>query len=510
MNVMMRAVRRLLVPLGVLMLIAGCGPSGDQAGKPVTVKWAFILPTSWDPVTSRTGADINTIGLAYASLTRLDHAGKAEPSLAKSWRYNADGTAITFELRDGLKFTDGTPLDANAVKAFFERGKTEKDSFLKDQLEDVESVSVESPTLVTLHLSQPDYQIPYLVAGRTGAISSPAAAQTDLAKLSLWPVGAGPFKMVEFVAESYAHFVKNPDYWDADNIHIDRLELTVSPDPSTMVAGVLSGSIDLVMLPPTKVAEAKASGLTVTIAPSLSARDISINLNKPPFTDPNVVEAFRYAFDPQEFVKVLTDGLGSVTHQPFPPDYFAADPAVETLWSYDRARAAKLLVDAGYPPGSLAVTITTSVVLYSGTAELIQAQLAKIGVKATIRVLPPGSSTMQSVVYVAKDAQLATDGTIGRESPVQNLLATFGPSGIMNLSGPHATDQFLNALDAVRKTPLDDPQYLPRLHEAVRIGVEQSPSDYLFSVPWILASKPALKNLNIQPSQIRWEGVTVQ
>lgn len=505
-----RTARLLLVPIVAALMVVACGQSDDKAGKPVTVKWAFILPTSWDPVTSRTGADINTISLAYASLTRLDRAGNVEPSLAKRWHYNNDGTAITFELRDGLKFTDGTPLDAAAVKAFFDRGKTQKDSFLKDQLADVDGVSVEGPSLVTLHMSEPDYQIPYLVAGRTGAISSPDAAEKDLAKLSLWPVGAGPFKMVEFVAESYAHFVKNPDYWDAADIHIDRLELSVIPDSATLVAGILSGSIDFAVLPATKVAEAKADGLTVTITPSLSARDISINLNKPPFTNDKVVDAFRYAFNPQEFVKVISKGLGAVTHQPFPPTYFAADPGIEHLWSYDPDRAVSLLTEAGYPAGSLEITITTNARIEDGAAELVQAQLARIGVKSTIRVVPPGSSTWQSEVYIAKNAQLATDGTIGRESPVQSLLADFGPSGIMNLSGPHATDAFLKALDTVRKTPLDDPQYLQRLHDAVRIGVEQSPSNYLYSNPWIIVSKPGLHNLNIGLSQIRWEGVTVE
>ncbi len=510
MNVVTRTARLLLFPLVAALLVVGCDPSDDKAGQPITVKWAFVLPTSWDPVTSRTGADINTISLAYASLTRLDRVGQVEPSLAKSWHYNGDGTAITFELRDGLKFTDGTPLDAAAVKAFFDRGKAEPDSFLKDQLADIDSVSVESPTLVTLHMSEPDYQIPYLVAGRTGAISSPDAAAKDLGRLSLWPVGAGPFKMVEFVAESYAHFVKNPDYWDAANIHVDRLELSVTPDSATLVAGILTGSIDLAGLPASKVAEAKANGLTVTIAPSLSVRDISINLNKPPFSNDKVVEAFRYVFDAPEFQKVITGGLGQVTRQPFPPDYFAADPGIETLWSYDPDRAARLLAAAGYPAGSLDVTITTSALTDGGAAEIAQAQLARIGVKSTIKVVPPGSSTWQSEVYIAKNAQLATDGTIGRESPVQNLLAVYGPSGIMNLSGPHATDPFLTALDIVRKTPLDDPQYLPRLHEAVRIGVEQSPSNYLYSNPWIIVSKPGLHNLNIALSQIRWEGVTVQ
>jgi len=176
-----------------LLLLAACGGAGTT-GK--TVRWAYSLPTSWDPVTSRTGADINTISLAYASLTRLDKQGNVQPSLASAWHYTPDGRTITFDLRKGLKFTDGTTLDADAVRAFFERGKSQSNSFVKDQLTDVASVTSDGPLHVTLHLSKPDYQIPYLVAGRTGAIPSPAAAQRDLARLSQWPVGAGPFKLV--------------------------------------------------------------------------------------------------------------------------------------------------------------------------------------------------------------------------------------------------------------------------------------------------------------------------
>ncbi|WP_159502398.1 ABC transporter substrate-binding protein [Microbacterium sp. 18062] len=506
-----RLSRALALAAALALTATGCAASGSAGGddEPTTLKWAFSLPTSWDPVTSRTGNDINTISLAYASLTRLDETGDVEPALAESWEYSDDGTAVTFTLRDGLTFTDGTALDAAAVKDFFDRGKTQEDSFLRDQLATVDEVTADGDTTVTLHLVEPDYQIPYLVAGRTGAIASPTAAGEDPAKLALWPVGAGPFQIVDFVAESHATFEKNPDYWDADNIHIDRFELTVAPDAATLVAGVQSGSIDVATLPANQVEAAEAAGLPVSIEPSLSANDVSINLNKAPFDDPTVVEAFRYAFDRQEFVDVLTAGYGSVTHQPFPEGYLAFNPEIEDLWDYDPDRAQQLLADAGYGPGELSITITAGS-FSEAAAEVVQAQLKKIGVESTIAVVPPGSSTWQSEVYIAKNPQLAVDGTIGRESPVQNLLATYGPEGIMNLSGPHASTEFLDALDLVRNTPLEDPEYQQVLWDAVRAGVEQSPTNYLYSTPWIIVSDPALQNLNILPSQIRWEGVTFE
>ena len=136
-------------------------------------------------------------------------------------------------------------------------------------------------------------------------------------------VGAGPFKIVEFVPESHAYFVKNPHYWDAANIHIDRFELTNISDPATVIASLVSGAVDVAPVSPQRVEEAKARGLTVTTAPSLNATDLMVNRNKPPFNDPKVAEALRYAFDRQELLKTITAGLGTPTNQPFPSRYFA-------------------------------------------------------------------------------------------------------------------------------------------------------------------------------------------
>ncbi len=512
---MSRYARRLAAAAAVTavaLAMSACASGGNGrtggADDPVEITVALALPTSWDPVTSRTGYDINTISLPYASLTRLDAEGNVEPSLAESWEYDDAGTAITFTLREGLTFSDGEPLDAAAVKAFFDRGTSQADSHLRDQLADLEEVTVDGDREVTLHLREVDYQIPYLVAGRTGAIASPAAGE-DPEKLAVAPVGAGPFVLTEFVAESHAVFEKNPDYWDADSIHIDTLTLTPRLDPSTVVAAIQSGSVDVAVIPATQAAAAEAAGITVTIETALTASDASINLNTEPFTDPAVVEAFRYAFDREAFVDVVTAGLGSVTHQPFPEGYLAFSPAVEQLWDYDPEKAERILAEAGYEEGDLSLTITAQAT-GEVAAELTQAQLADIGVSSKIEIVPAGSTTWQDEVYVAKSPQLALDGTIGRESPVANLLATYGPQGIMNLSGPHADDAFLDALDAVRATPIDSPDYQQALWAAVEAGVTQSPTNYLYSSPWIFATSDRVGELNLLPSQVRWEGVKVE
>jgi peptide/nickel transport system substrate-binding protein len=466
------------------------------------------MPTSWDPVTSRTGNDVNQLGVAYATLTIFEEDGSISPGLAKSWTYNADGTEVVFHLRDGLTFSDGTDLDAQSVVDYFTRMKTQKDSANASYIADFGSVTASGATDVVIALTQPDFQVPALVAGRIGMVTSSSAAGTDGGTLATKPVGAGPFMMTDFVPESSATFVKNPNYWRADEIELDRLVVSTAPDSSTLVAGIQSGTISMATLPATQVSEAQAAGLDVTITPSLAVYDASINLNKAPFDNPTVVEAFRYAFDRKEFVKALTQGHGTTATQPFPQAFSGYDTSVDDLWEYDVDKAKALLEQAGYDEGDLEITITVQSTMTTG-GEVIQDQLQKIGVRSKISVVAAGSTTWQNRVYVDKDAQLALDSTIGRESPVQNLLACYGSTGILNLSGPKSGDAFNAAVTKVKQTPLTDPSYKDVLGEAITAAVQWSPTNYLYSLPWIIVSSPRAGHLNLKPNAVRWEGVTL-
>ena len=113
----------LAVVAGAPLLLAGCSAGSSSAGADgqAVLKWANSFPTNWDPVTSGTGADVFKLSLPYAALTELDAAGAATPGLAESWAYNDDGTEVTFTLRPDLTFSDGTALDAEAVKFHFDR-----------------------------------------------------------------------------------------------------------------------------------------------------------------------------------------------------------------------------------------------------------------------------------------------------------------------------------------------------------------------------------------------------
>src|SRR6202167_2262574 len=133
-----------IVAISVLAACGSSSPSGSSAagsgslagasGASGTLNWEWELPTSWDPVTSSAGWDMHVLGLVYASITTLDPAGNPGPGLATSWKYASSGKSVAFTLRPGLKFTDGTPLNAQAVRENIDRGKTQSNSTIPSEI----------------------------------------------------------------------------------------------------------------------------------------------------------------------------------------------------------------------------------------------------------------------------------------------------------------------------------------------------------------------------------------
>lgn len=497
--------RTLLKSLGATGILGSLGGPVFAQGKQKVLKWGYNLPTRWDPVISVTGYDIHLMSLTYSGLTRLDENGAAQPALAQSWKYSPDGTQLTFTLKPNLKFADNTPVDAEAVRKFFIRAKTQKGSSAAEPLESIKDVVVDGPLQVRFVLDRSDYQLPLVLSGRPGLITSAKAAE-DPEKLAKWPVGAGPFKLTEVVTESYAYLERDPNYWDAANIHIDRVELYVALDKTSVVSALRSGVYDFSEINANQVEEARRAGLTVDIKPTLEARAVLINRNLAPFDDPNVVEAVRWGINRKEFIDKITFGYAKATNQPFPPNDPAFSDEVYGLWKYDLAKAKELLAKSRYKGDQLKVVI-------KGTAgpflEILQNQLKAIGIPAAIETLAAGVS--QTVIMVKKDAQIATNiGTQGRESPVLGLQAPYGTTGNINLSGPYASEDFLNAVDLVRQTPLDSPDYKKVLHAAVKAAIVTNPNIWLYSAPRILAYNPKLKNVPSVPVTYRWEGAKVE
>ncbi|WP_322752606.1 ABC transporter substrate-binding protein [Frankia sp. Cas3] len=504
--------RRGFLGLGALagssFLLAACG--ADSAAAPGagkdggTLRWGWALPTSWDPVTSSAGWDVHALSLAYAGLTKLDEKANAVPALATSWKYNADGTQITFDLRAGLTFSDGTPVNATAVKKNLERGRDFKGSLIAPQLVNVKTVTADDDArTVTIQLAVTDYQVPSLLAGKTGMVVSPTVFEKDANSLATKPVGAGPFRLTEYVPNGSAKLTRFDGYWDKANIHLDNFELYPLPDKATVIAGLQSGRYDVAQIPGNQVAAAKAAGLEVQIIPSLVVTVLDVNNAKKPFDDPRVVQAFKHAIDRKAIVETAAFGFGEVNYQPFPKGYVGYNPALENEFPYDPDKARSLLAEAGYGSG---LEITLSAYDPAGLPEQIQAQLAKVGVKVTIEAIPQAQFTQ--IVYVQHAKAFVADGFAGRDSAVQAFQVLFGDTGLMN-PGRSTPPVLKAALQKVQGTPLDDPSYPTVLQAATKIAVEEMSNIFLYTQPRILARKKNVSELGSYLMAQRFEGVRV-
>lgn len=490
---------------GAMFALGACGASssGGAPGSGGTLKWAWQLPTSWDPVTSSAGSDVQMHALVYDAITALDDGGKAVPYLAESWKYNHDGTAVTFTLRPGLKFSDGSALDATAAAKSLERGRSAKYSLVAPQMENIRRVSAEGERDVVIELTEPDYQYPLLLAGKTGMVVNPAVFEKNRGSLATQPAGSGPFKVTSYTENSKAVMVKNDNYFAADEVKVDRFELYPQAEESTVVAALQSGQYNVGRMLASQIEAAKAAGLEVQVLPSMAVSLLDVHIGMEPFTDPAVVEAMKFGIDREEIKKVAFFGIGDVDYQPFPKGSPGYNPELNGLYAYDPERARKILADAGYKEpvkGKLSTGLEGSV------PELIQAQLKKVGIELSLETIPREQTTQ--LIYIERAKALAWDYFAGRESPVQAFQVLFSRTGLMNPNRT-TTPALQKAVDKVQATPLDDPGYPASVQEATKIAVTTMPNTFLVSQPWIIARSPGVSPLPANRNLQRFEGVTV-
>jgi len=484
----------------------GGGGAGSGATNAQTLNWEWQLPTSWDPVTSSAGWDVHVLSLVYSSITALDAKGNAIPGLASSWKYSSDGKTIAFTLRPNLKFSDGTPLDAAAVKTNILRGRDYSKSLIASQLAVVSSVDVIDPTHFTLHLSQPDYQIPNLLAGKTGMIVSPTAIKNDQAGLATKPVGDGPFTLTQYVPDSHANLVRNPGYYDASEIHLTNFTVQSITDPQQIINALKTGQVNVASIPGNLASSAKAAGFDIDAIPAMTVNTLDVKTTVAPFNNPKVVEALNYGIDRAALVKTQEFGYGTPSFQPFPKGYIGYVPKLANLYPYSPTKAKQLLQQAGY---TKPLPITLTVDQKQSMGEQIQAELDDAGFKVTLNPISMDQAT--NIMYLQKSVPLALDSTAGRESPLQMLDVLYDKQGLMNLTGQE-NPKTAQAFEKLQTVPLDSPGYQSTLQAAVTDAATDlsAPHIWLYSYPRLLAVSPKVKNLPQDFVTQRFENVTVQ
>src|ERR1700754_28505 len=203
-------------------------------------------PDILDPTLARTYVGRIVFAAVCDKLFDIDEKLNIVPQLALSHETSADGKAVTIKLRQGVKFHDGEPFDAEAAKYALERHLNFPASFRKPEIAALDHVEVVDPLTVKLVLKQPYSPLIAQLADRAGMMVSPKAAKEAGDKFGLHPVCAGPYKFVERVQQDRMVFEKFADYWNKDNIFIDRIVYQPIVDATVRLANLKSGGLDLI------------------------------------------------------------------------------------------------------------------------------------------------------------------------------------------------------------------------------------------------------------------------
>lgn len=433
----------LLIPLALLLAISlvatGCPAAPPVKPPPPTPpapptlpqpQYGGVLKITW-PYGLRilgyppevAGADWWSVQACIENLVRTDENGLIVPWLATDWEIAPDSKSITFTLREGVKFHDGTDFNAEAVKYNVDlQIAAKKAGFMQ-----VTSVDVVDNYTVRFNLSQWSNALLYTLAQWDGMMASPAAIKTNGVEWARGhPVGTGPFKFVSFTPDVALKYERFDGYWQKGKPYLDRLEYIYINDVMTAVASFQAGEIDLLWGDTPKVlTDLQAKGYKVDATPATLYVLIGDNANpNSVFANQKVREAIEYAIDKEAITKAIGYGIWKVLDQPCSRVSFAYNPDVKGH-PYDPNKARKLLAEAGYPDG-FKTKLVQSPFSSKDATEAVQGFLSKVGIDAQIEVVDIGAwATIMA--DGEKDALILTCMTQSAGNYGRNLVADFPP-----------------------------------------------------------------------------------
>ncbi len=351
-------------------------------------------PDVLDPTLARTFVGRIVFSALCDKLFDIDEKLNFVPQLASGHEVSADGKTVTLKIRAGVKFHDGEPLDAEAVRFSLDRHLNMQGSFRKPELAVLDKIDVVDPTTVKLTLKSPFSPLIAQLSDRAGMIVSPKAAKEAGDKFGLKPVCAGPFKFVERVQQDRIVLEKFADYWNAANVHIDRVTYRPIPDSTVRLANLKSGSLDLIERAlATDIKDIKADPkLALAQQIEIGYQGLTLNLaNGPAGTagpfgkSPKVRQALELAIDRDALNAVVYNGEGLPGNQWISSQNPYYQPKFP-IQKRDVARAKALLDEAG-----LKAPVAVDFMVPNGTearqmAEVIQAMAAEAGFDMKIRV----------------------------------------------------------------------------------------------------------------------------
>lgn len=485
----------LALAMGLALQLA---PSAAPAQEVLRVPLVVDIGT-FDPDNGFEIGAMSAMNNVYEGLVEYEPGtAKIAGRLATGWEISADGLTYTFHLRDGVKFHDGTPLTADAVKRSFERRRDGK-LILSYFLANVADIAAPDPATVVLTLG---HRQPSLLDGLASAwgpkVISPAAlAEHDNGDaattwLNEHADGTGPFKLAEFNRGEDYVFTRNADYWGSKPF-FDEIRMPVIPDISQQILQLQAGEIDAVPdgYPVAQLGNLPA-GLEITAVPSMTQFELFVKPGTP-MDDPQVRNAVLTAINPALWMKDIFGDYAELSKSLFQNAMLTPAHPVQFPTDFAAAKAAV----AKYGNVQLVIGIQSEVASYAPIAELMVAQLATIGVKAGVDVLPIGAAYAMKGDPKAPD-MLLTIANPDAAHPENQAKTYFVKDGAVNYYG-----RSLPAAEALIDQAgllTDIPQRNALYEQASQIYVDAGYFIPLVDVEDVIVHARGLTDLGLRPA----------
>jgi len=368
-----------------------------------------------DPGHETDGESFKVADNLYEGLVAFEFGSTVvTPALAKSWEISKDGKTYTFYLREGVKFHDGTDFNADAVLFSFNRQFDSKHPFhqiggawkywaamgMSDLLQ---SISKKDDFTVVFKLKRPEAPFIANLAMNFASIVSPTAASKYKEELGQHPVGTGPFKFVEWQKNQKIVLERFDNYW-GDKAYLDQVIYKAIPDPSVRLLEFSTGTVQMMDYPnPEDISVLEKRDDTKLIKePGMNVAYLAMNLDKKPFDNTLVRQAFNYAINRDALIEHVYLGLGVKAKNPIPPIMWSYNDSIPE-YEYNPEKAKALLKKAGLANGfktNLWAIPVSRPYNPNGRkmAEIIQSDLRKVGIEAEIVTFEWGT-------YLSKSSQ---------------------------------------------------------------------------------------------------------
>jgi peptide/nickel transport system substrate-binding protein len=469
-------------------------------------------PDILDPTLGRTYVGRIVFASLCDKLFDIDEKLNIVPQLALSHEISDDGREVFIKLRPGVKFHDGEPLDAEAVKFSLDRHVTMPTSFRKPELAQLDHVDVVDPLTVKLVLKTPFSPLIAQLTDRAGMIISPKAAKAEGDKFGLKPVCAGPYKFVERVQQDRIVFEKFADYWDKDKVKIDRIIYLPLVDATVRLANLKSGGLDLIerLLATDIKAVQSDPKLKLSSAIELGYQGITLNVGKDKTKGPlsqsaKVRQALNLSIDRDAINQVVFNGEFKTGNQWLNPDHPYYQKAFPVRGrDIDKAKA--LLKEAG-----VTTPVTVDFMVPKGAeteavAQVVQSMASEAGFDMKIRVTEFATSLKQAEAGEYQAYLLAWSGRIDPDGNAYVFLKSNAPQNYSAWANPEAD----KALDDARLVT-DQAKRKAIYEKLTRLELDDNPILYIYHRKILIAHTTRLEGYRQMPDGlVRVTGLTLK